>query len=243
MFLRTILLLALVLMPAGLAEAKRLRFSGYDFVIKEARGMGPGPNDWAASQVSVDPKGRLHLRLSKKNGRWFAGEVSSVSRFGFGTYEMEFTGDIGSQDKNVVFGFFNYPGTELGPKYETEIDIEFARWGRSAWKPLNFTVWPPDGKVENAHKTFSFKKGVRKSLHRFVWEREQIVFYSAELNDEGRPIRAISWTFRPKNFERKIGTLPMPLHFNLWGFQGKSPSDDRPVEVIIDRFSYAPAAE
>ena len=243
MTFRLALALLLALSFCGAAESKRLRFSGYDFKIKQARNMGPGPNDWASSQAFVDRQGRLHLRFSEKKGKWLAGEVSSVSRFGFGTYEMVFTGDIGGQDRNVVFGFFNYPGSELGPKIETEIDIEFARWGRSGWKPLNFTVWPPSGKTPNAHKTFSFRKGVRKSLHRFTWERERIIFYTAELNDEGRPVREISWTFQPADYHLRIGDQPMPLHFNLWGFQGRSPSDERPVEVIIDRFSFTPAGE
>jgi hypothetical protein len=33
----------------------------------------------------------------------------------------------------------------------------------------------------------------------------------------------------------------MPIYFNLWGFQGQSPSDDKPVEVIINHFTFTPA--
>ena len=240
----TLRLLAVALLSVslfGAAEAKRLRFSGYDFKIKHGKGMGPGPNDWASSQAFVDTKGRLHLRFSEVRGKWLAGEIESVSRFGFGTYEMLFTGDIGGLDRNVVFGFFNYPGAELGPKVETEIDIEFARWSRSAWKPLNYTVWPPSGKTDNAHKTFSFRKGIRKSLHRFTWERTRIVFYTAELDDDDRPVREITWTFQPPDYEIRIGDKPMPLHFNLWGFQSQRPSDGKPVEVIVNRFTFTPA--
>ena len=239
--IRPILALLLLFASVASADAKRLRFSGYDFKIKQGKAMGPGPNDWASSQAFVDSKGRLHLRFSEKQGKWLAGEVESVSRFGFGTYEMVFTGDIGGLDRNVVFGFFNYPGEELGPNVETEIDIEFARWGRRGWLPLNYTVWPPSGKIDNAHKTFSFRKGVRKSLHRFTWERTRIIFYTAELNDSGRPIREVSWVFRPPDYESRIGDQPMPLHFNLWGFQSQNPSDDEPVEVIVNSFTFTPA--
>jgi hypothetical protein len=233
--------LGLALAAASDALAKTIRFSGYTFEVKQGRERGPGPNDWAPSQVGVDREGRLHLRFSERNGRWVAAEVSSVERFGFGTYEMVFIGDIGGLDRNVVFGFFNYPGSELGPDVHTEIDIEFARWGSRTAKPLNFTVWPPDDSVKNAHRQFHFRKGERRSLHRFTWERDHVHFYSAELNDRGRPVREVEWTFLPGNPARRIGDQPMPVHFNLWGFRGGKPSDGMPVEVIVESFRFTPS--
>ena len=236
------LFLSLLVMPLT-AEAKRLRFSGYDFKVKEGRGLGPGPNDWAASQAFVDGQGRLHLKFSEKNGKWYAGEISSISRFGFGTYEMEFTGDIGGQDKNVVFGFFNYPTADVGPDATNEIDIEFARWGNPSYKPLNYTIWPVKATLKPAHKTFSFPKGVKRSVHRFVWKRKSIAYTCLELNDDGDVVSKVQWTYAPADFADRIGSQPMPFHFDLWGFRGQSPSDGNPVEVIINSFRFTPFGE
>ncbi|MFM2282472.1 MAG: hypothetical protein RLZZ444_4703 [Pseudomonadota bacterium] len=223
------------------AESKQLRFAGYDFTIKEGNGLGPGPNSWAASQVFVDSKGRLHLRFSKKKNRWLAGEVRSVSRLGFGTYEMEFEGDIGGQDKNVVFGFFNYPTADVGPDATNEIDVEFARWSDGRNKPLNYTVWPARLGPRNAHKTFSFPKGVTRSIHRFTWKRDRVFYVSVLLDEDGKALKRYSWLFSPKDYKNRIGSKPMSIFFNLWGFRGQSPSDDKPVEVIINKFTFTPA--
>jgi hypothetical protein len=223
------------------ADAKQLRFAGYDFKIKQGNGMGPGPNDWATSQAFVDTKGRLHLRFSEKKGKWLAGEVQSVSRLGFGTYEIEFEGDIHGQDKNVVFGFFNYPPADVGPDATHEIDVEFARWGRNSYKPLNYTVWPVKPGLKNAHTTFSVRRGYGRSIHRFTWKADSVLYVSQLLRDDGSVEREVSWDFSPSDYAYRISSSPMPIYFNLWGFQGQSPSDDKPVEVIINHFTFTPA--
>jgi hypothetical protein len=232
--------IATLLVPAT-AEAKRIRFSGYDFNVKQGEGLGPGPNSWAISQAFVDSKGRLHLRFSKKKGKWYAGEIQSVSRFGFGKYEIEFTGDIGGQDKNVVFGFFNYPPADVGPDATNEIDIEFARWGNKSYPPLNYTVWPVDPGLKAASQSFSFKNGVAKSEHKFVWEPNRVSYYSVVVRDNGTAGQEAYWSFKPKNPGKRISSSPMPIFFNLWGFRGQEPSDGENVEVIVNSFKFTPA--
>lgn len=239
--IRPILALLFLLTAVPAAEAKQLRFAGYDFKIKQGSGMGPGPNDWATSQAFVDTKGRLHLRFSEKKGKWLAGEVQSVSRLGFGTYEIEFEGDIHGQDKNVVFGFFNYPPSDVGPDATHEIDIEFARWGARDNKPLNYTVWPTRTGIKNAHKTFSVRPGHGRSIHRFTWKADSVVYVSEQLRDDGSVERAVSWDYSPSDPADHISSSPMPIYFNLWGFQSREPSDGEPVEVIINRFTFTPA--
>ena len=234
-------LAAALLLPEA-ADAKRIRFAGYDFETKEGRGLGPGPNDWASSQAFVDSQGRLHLRFSKKKGKWYAGEIESVSRFGFGTYEMEFRGDIAGLDRNVVFGFFNYPPADVGPDATNEIDIEFARWGSRANPPLNYTVWPVDPALKPAHQTFSFGKGAAISRHRFSWTRRSVVYQSELLDADGDVKLAREWVFTPGQFGKRISMSPMPVFFNLWGFRGQEPSDGENVEVIVNSFTFTPAA-
>lgn len=241
--LKTILaaVLAVSLLLPVSAEAKRIRFAGYDFETKQGTGLGPGPNNWANSQAFVDSQGRLHLRFSKKKGKWYAGEIQSVSRFGFGTYEIEFVGNIGGLDKNVVFGFFNYPPADVGPDATNEIDIEFARWGDSGNPPLNYTVWPVDPSLKPAHKAFDFPGGRAVSHHRFVWKRDRVVYQSRLFDEDGDVRREQSWAFRPKLHNKRISSSPMPIFFNLWGFRGQEPDDGENVEVIVKSFKFTPA--
>ncbi len=223
------------------AGAERLRFAGHEFEVKAGRGLGPGPNDWSSSQAFIDGKGRLHLKLSPKNGRWVAGEASSVERFGFGVYEIEYEGDIEALDPNVVFGFFNYPTADVGPDATREIDVEFARWGERGNRALNYTVWPVEPGRRYGHRSLDFFRSVRRSLHRFVWSRKSVAYESVELDRDGRPERRRSWTFRPDKPGKSIAAEPMPIHFNLWAFRGRPPTDGKPVEVVVRRFSFTPA--
>lgn len=239
-------LLAVCLL-AGLAAApaeaaKRIRFSGYDFTVKAGEGIGPGPNRWAASQVKVDGQGRLHLFYSRnEDGLWTAGEIQSVSRFGYGTYEMEFEGDIGGQDKNVVFGFFNYPSADVGPDATNEIDVEFARWGDRANKPLNYTVWPVKRGVKQTSKTFSWPRDVARSRHTFVWSRKSVNYTSELLDSDGDALKTVTWRYAPTDYQDRIASKPMSIFFNLWGFRGKPPANGFPVEVIVTKFKFTPA--
>ena len=239
----TIALLTLFLMTGcfGAAEAKTLRFAGHDFVVRGAGKGGPGPNHWDPANAWVDKKGRLHLRFDRRNGRWTAAEVYTKKRFGFGTYEFKITGPIDRLDRNVVLGLFNYPPEDVGEDMTNEIDIEFARWGKAGAPPGNFSVWPAVPRLDYTTHTFRFAlNDAQASTHRFVWSRKSVAFTSVEghRGDKGRVIER--WKFAPKDAAGRVPHEAMPLHINLWGFQGKSPSDKRPVEIIIDDFRFEP---
>ena len=49
------------------AYAKTIKFSGYDWEIRPSeKNGGPGPNRWEENNVSVDPSGYLHLKLTAR---------------------------------------------------------------------------------------------------------------------------------------------------------------------------------
>ena len=49
-----------------------------------------------------------------------------------------------------------------------------------------------------------------------------------------------TWTYGPSEPARFISQQPMPVHINLWLFQGRPPKDGQEVEVIIRDFKYTP---
>ena len=80
---------ALALLAAGRLEAKTIFFSGYNWTVKNSPGkVGPGPNYFSdsANNVWVDTQGRLHLKITKRNGRWYCAEVISEVSFGYGEH-------------------------------------------------------------------------------------------------------------------------------------------------------------
>jgi len=79
-----------------------------------------------------------------------------------------------------------------------------------------------------------------QTTHWFVWNREGVKFQSLRdyHDDSGEEIA--SWIYRPDEPARRISQHPMPIHINLWLFQGKTPKNGQEVEVIIHQFKFTP---
>jgi len=235
-----LIVLALAGTLAGTAEAKTIRFSGYDWQVKSGDGLGPGPCDWSEQNVWVDPGGDLHLKLSKSGNAWTCAEIESVQRLGFGTYQFWVIGEIDKLDRNVVLGLFNYPTPDVGPDRTNEIDIEFARWGIPDAPNLNFTVWPAKAGLQPLGRSVDFSLSGTYTTHRLLWTSRSVLFRSlnGHRNDGRSPIAR--WDFAPAYPLRRIPQKPMPVHLNLWLVDGHPPTDGREVEIVVRSFMYRP---
>ena len=213
-----------------------VQFSGYTWTIRNTGTAteGPGPNVFNGSNAWVDANGWLHLKITKNTatGKWNCAEIYSTQTFGYGTYQWQVEGAIGSFDKNIVLGLFNYSGRD---GYD-EMDIEFARWGNSAWPNLNYTVWPAASGASNWSYTKNFSLSGTYTTHRFTRSANSVVFKSLGgfYNDDTN-LFASATCSSPAN---SISTSGMPIHMNLWLFDGNAPSDGKEVEVIIHNFTY-----
>lgn len=213
-----------------------ISFSGYNWKVKNSTRtkIGPGPNFWSRRNVWVDSQGHLHLRLEKRNNKWFCAEVQSVDSFGMGTWQWKIEGAVDLLDKNVVFGLFNYSGNDGFD----EMDIEFARWGSAANPNLNYTVWPAQSGFTNFSYTSHFALNGSYTTHRFKRSNTAVVFKSVHgfYDDDTNLFASATCTSPPKS----ISQLRMPAYMNLWMFQGKLPSNAQSVEIIVHEFKYIP---
>jgi hypothetical protein len=228
---------ACLLRSAGAGE---IVFGGYTWTVRSGHG-GPGPNAWDERNVWLDAATNLHLRIACREGTWSCAEVSMRTRLGFGTYQFQTIGRLDRLDDNVVLGLFNYPTAEVGPDGTQEIDIEFARWG-AANNPIgNFTVWPAERGFKQVSKAFPLALAEDAATHRFAWSPRRIVFRSlgGHRDDDDNPLA--HWTYSPAEPARFIAHQPMPVHINLWLFQGQAPKNGQEVEVIIRDFRFTPA--
>lgn len=220
-------------------RAAEIRFGGYTWTVRSGQG-GPGPNRWDERNVWLDAATNLHLKISHREGQWSCAEVTLRERLGFGRYEFQTTGRIDRLDDHVVLGLFNYPTGDVGPDATHEIDIEFARWGQAANPIGNYTVWPVDPTLKQVTHGFPFVLAGDASTHRFTWSRERVVFQSLgghrAAGDDGGEVHR--WVFAPAEPQRRIASKPMPVHLNLWLFQGRPPKDGREVEVVIRAFRF-----
>lgn len=216
--------------------AATIQFSGYTWNVKNGNHLGPGPNRWSKNNVWVDSLGHLHLKITKDvtTGKWYCAEVSTQQTFGMGRWQFWVEGRIDKLDKNVVLGLFNYSGNDGFD----EMDIEWARWGNGNNPNCNFTVWP----AENGFNNFSFSKEIslhgKRSTQRFTRTDSSVFFqYLRGFTNHNQQTYASATCKMPPY---SISNLNMPAYINLWLFQGKAPSNEKEVEVVIHKFTYKP---
>jgi len=223
---------------ANARAATTVQFSGYTWNIRSTGSSteGPGPNIFNGSNAWVDSNGWLHLKISKNTttNKWNCAEVYTTQNFGYGTYQWQVEGAIGSLDKNIVLGLFNYSGNDGFD----EMDIEFARWGNNNWPNLNYTVFPATSSNKsdwNYTKDFTLTGGTY-TTHRFKRSSNSVVFKSLNgfYNDDTNLFASATCSSPTSS----ISTLGMPVHMNLWLFDGHAPSDAKEVEIIIHSFTF-----
>jgi|SRR5579862_1128120 len=229
----TLLLLAVSLA----ARAETIEWKGIKWDVKQGPNMGPGPNLWSAANVSVDTNGNLHLKIARGASGWTCAEIDSASPMGFGTYQWQVEGPIDRLDKNVVLGLFGY----AGPDGVNEIDVEFAQWGHDNPKRGSWTVYPnPGGKKRST--SFPFSLTGTYTTSRYEWSPGGIHYWFMGGHQPADQTRNVirEWDYEPEN-RLDIPQKPMPLCMNLWLFESKGPSDDKPVEIVIHDFRFVPA--
>jgi hypothetical protein len=218
------------------AAASTISFSGYTWTVRTETGTsGPGPNYWSnsSSNVWVDANGYLHLKLRKDagTGRWLCSEVYTNQSFGYGTYVWQVEGRVDSLDRNIVFGLFNYKSGDDG---HHEMDIEFARWGNNAWPNYNYTVYPQTGSG-NANYTAELKLNGSYTTYRFIRNSSSVSFSGFHGHTQAAANAFFPWT-TPSGYN--VSTQAMPVHMNLWLFDGNAPSNAKEVELIVHSFTF-----
>lgn len=223
---------------ASACEAKTLLFSGMTWTVRPNGQGGPRNNNWCEDNAFVDANGDLHLRITRSKGKWCAAEIVSDVRFGPGTYQFQLKSRVDLLDRNVVLGLFNYPTADVGVDGTNEIDIEFARWGDARADMLNYTAWPVLQSLGPWGNTFPLALSGDLSTHRFIWQPTYIRYQSTHGHYDDNRYPIADWTFAPSDYVDRIARAAMPVHMNLWLYA--VPSDKKPVEVVISRFSYMP---
>lgn len=221
--------------------AATIQFSGYTWEVRPPGSGGPGPNQWDPNNVWVDANGYLHLKLSNVNGQWRAAELYTTQRLGFGTYQWQLMTRVDQLDPNVVLGLFNYTRPDVGPDGTNEIDIEFARWGSGANPNLNYVVWPAVTGVVRTPDTSYFTLNGDYTTHRFTWNSNQILFQSLHGHTDTNTNEFHQWSFAPAQPLQAIPQTPLPVHMNLWLYEGRPPVNGQEVEIIISKFTFTPA--
>jgi hypothetical protein len=201
-------------------------FSGYTWQVKSsAEAVGPGPNYFSdsADNVWVDSRGRLHLKVTRSNGRWYSAEVINTRNLGRGRYSFHLGSSVSHFDPNVVLGLLTWSDD---PAYSNrEIDFEFSRWANAA-NPTNgqYVVQPY---YHRGNRQRVKQAAVASSTQSFDWRRNAVRFASSSAEPS-------AWT--------SSADVPPPgsehVHINLWLYRGAPPKNGRTAEVIVNSFRF-----
>lgn len=217
---------------------------GYDWDVKNSGGFlfGPGPNRFSdsADNVWVDAGGRLHLRITFRNGLWVCPEIVSRRSFGYGTYRFFLDSAVDALDPNVVLGLFTYDDDPTTTGGHREIDVEMSRWG-NALDPTNaqFVVQPYH--IPGNLTRWTIPAGAAPTTHSFTWSNGHVDFFSHHGTFAPPPASVPQIS----TWSHTSASVPTPgderVRMNLWLYNGSAPVNGQETEVVISRFTFIPA--
>lgn len=240
-----------------------LTFSGREWDIKFAEILlGPGNNYFTnhPNDVWVDDQDQLHLTVTQRGGRWRCTEVVSRDTMGYGTYIWTVKGNPVDIDPLIVLGLFTWDNNSFQSQANSEVDIEFAKWGDAeeeytlqyGVQPIAFGPYFP----ERVHKPLGNNSDwIGTSTHAFTWTDSLITWESWPGSEYGNGPPATSWTFdlnNPARVKNEGGNSSNPIiipapgnttnaRMNLWLMNGvEGPDDQTRHEIIISKFDYIP---
>jgi len=111
-----------------LAPTIPLHFSGYDWNVRTIAGDRGGLNNlYDGDNAWTDVSGALHLRITKRAGKWSCAEVDLTRSLGYGTY-IVVVRDTSHLEPAAVLSMNTFDDWG-GDQHYREVDIEMSRWG------------------------------------------------------------------------------------------------------------------
>ncbi len=238
-----------------------ITFSGRKWDIKTGFN-GPGPNFFTnhPNDVFVDDNGYLHLSIMQREGTWYSTEVISQDTFGYGTYVWTVQGDPVNIDRDVVLGLFTWDNNTFQTDGNSEVDIEFAKWGDPNEEfTLQYGVQPIAFGQYNSERVFKPESAnsnwIGVSTHAFTWTDSIIVWESWKGNTYGAGTPDATWSFDLNNpakqkFEGPNVSDPIIIpapgsttnaRMNFWLNSGvEGPFFPFRSEIILQKFEFIP---
>jgi len=226
---------------------RTVRFGGHRWRVKGKEPCRYGPrSNWfsdAAETVRVDGKGRLHLGVSKRDGKWSCAEIATEDALGYGEYAFQLRGRVGRLDPNLILGLFlwEYQSTYDGldeRNVANEFDIEIGSWkGRESKRPAQF-VCQPWAKKGNLHRFDPRMPSDDEAMTvAFRWEPDRVRCRAWRGHDREPAVEELitSWDYTGSD----VPTGEPRMHINLWLLE-PAPSDEKDHEVVIDGFRFTP---
>jgi len=183
---------------------------------------------FARKGVTIDAKGRLHLAIRKEDARWTCAEVALSKSLGYGTYRFTIASRVDNLAPQSVVGLFTWDNDEEDA--HRELDVEFSRWADPLRSNAQYVVQPYD----TLGNLVRFElPPVARTVHEFEWLPESAAFSSRLPHGKILAEHIFGRNIPHPGKERAL--------INFWLYQGKAPGDGKPLEVIVESFTFTPA--
>jgi hypothetical protein len=210
---------------------RTVRFSSYDWMLRQSPSERGGFNHYAADNVRVADDGALHLSLAQRSGVWTSAEVILTRTLGYGTY-MFSVRDTGPLDPAALLTFYTYD--EDGPADSfREMAIALRRSDARALLTGQYMLQPNYVAANVAR--FVVPPGL--VTHSLRWEPGRVVFATAR----GRRPTSVGRNNIQQEFTVGVpSTGKERVRIALYYFRNAPLQPQRHVEVVIDRFQHFP---
>jgi len=210
-----------------------LRFSGYDWTVYNESAVRGGLNNlYDADHVSTDSTGALHLRISKKSGKWVCAHLALTRSLGYGTY-IFVVRDTSHLEPAAVLSMHTY---DLwgGEQHYREMDFEIGRWGDAGSKNnAQYGVQPfyiPGNMAQ-------FNEPAGTLTHTLHWESGRASFKTvrgSSLTPRSAPVYQYTFTSGvPSPGQELLEFMFYPVASDQTPLQNDS-------EVVVEKFVYLP---
>ena len=213
---------------------KAIHFSGYDWTVRmTSAARGGVDNLYDADNAWLDPQGALHLRITKKGGKWTCALVSQTRSLGYGTYIFT-VHDVSQLEPAAVLSAHTFDESG-GDQHYREMDVEISRWGNvRSTDNVRYGIVP----LYLPANTASFSEPAGVFTHTMLWEPGRLTFKTFRGSSSRRP--------EDTGFHAHVFTSGVPSPGKeLFVFMFYVlPSDKTPLtkdnELVIDKFDYLP---
>jgi hypothetical protein len=216
-------------------DGDTITFSGYKWVTKDSQGKhtGPGNNYFSGSKknVYVDESGKLHLRVTNANDKWYCPEVRLLDSLGYGKYFFYLEPLPQPLDKDVVIGLFLYDREDTS-NFHKEVDVEISTWGQERVTNAQYVIQPKEADA------FRFVTDLSKcSVHMFEMKAKKISFRSYYPGGEmgKKEVEIAKHTFKP---EYQYFSDKEKVSMNVWLYHTVEPASLQEFEVVINAFKF-----
>jgi hypothetical protein len=215
------------------SPTKPLQFSGYDWKVRMISADRGGLNNlYDAENAWTDANGALHLKITKKSGRWACAQLVLARSLGYGTY-IFVVRDTSRLEPAAVLSMHTFDQGG-GDQHYREMDVEISRWGDAANKyNAQYGVQPfyVPGNVAQ------FTEPAGTLTHSFRWESGRASFSTVR----GSSAR----TGAPQVSEHTFTSgVPTPgqetIELMLYVVASDTSPLQKDTEVVVEKFEYLP---